>query len=151
MSQPGPSPRQEKTEHDMSDMETDGGGDKRSLDELLQQDPAIPSKGAHPRKMHRVNEDEEVTNTTILAAIQMLATRFDYQEKKLEELNVQIKQNSEVISNLIQASEFNAKETKGCKDKVSLLEKEVECLRTDYNALQEKSKEQDRYKRRWNL
>lgn len=144
-------PREE--EHDYARqhalMETECSGDKRSLDEMSQQDPTTPSKGAHPRKIPKGNED--VSNATILAAIQTLSGRFDSQEKKLEELSMQMKQNSVVIASLTKALEFNAMEVKDCKVKVSTMEKEVERLRKDYGALQEKSKELDRYKRRWNL
>lgn len=112
--------------------------------------PSIPSKGTHPRKVVKVTEDE-VTNSTILAAINTLAARFDSQEKKLEELSGQMKQNCAVIASLTKASEFNADEMKDCKARVSVMEKELESLRAESVALKEKSREQDRYKRRWNL
>ena len=135
---------------DLVEMETNCSGDKRNLDVTCQSAPSTPSKGEHTRKVAKLTEDE-VTNYTILVAINTLATRFDLQEKKLEDLSVQMKQNCALIAGLTKASEFNAMEVKDCKTKVSAMEKELNSLQAECEALKVKSREQDRYKRRWNL
>lgn len=42
-------------------------------------------------------------------------------------------------------------EVKDCKTKVSMMEKQLNSLQAECVALKEKSREQDRYRRRWNL
>ncbi len=124
--------------------------DKRNSDEMLKSVPTTPSKGAHIRKIAKTNEDE-VSNAAILAAINTLTVRFDSQDKRLDELSMQMNQNCAMIVSLTKASEFNSAELKDCKIKVSVMEKELQRLRADNDALKEKSREHDRYKWRWNL
>lgn len=147
------SPRGQMRDHKYASqdlMDTDNSGDKRLLEEDGESCPSTPSKGAHTRKISKPNEDE-VSNSAILAAINTLVARFDTQEKKFEEFGVQLKQNCAMITSLTRASNFNAAEVKDCKTRVSVLEKEVEHLRAANAEIKEKASEQDRYKRRWNL
>ncbi|KAK6492305.1 hypothetical protein HHUSO_G4617, partial [Huso huso] len=105
---------------------------------------------AHVRKLTKPNEPES-SSAAVLAAIAALLARFSKQEKKMEDLGKQMTQNCILIGSLTKAMEFNAVEVKECKQKVSTLEKQVSTLRTEVDELKERSREQDRYKRRWNL
>ncbi len=124
-------------------MDAESSGDKRTLEEDGESCPSTPSKGAHTQKISKEKGDE-VSNSTILAAINTLVARFDTQERKFEVLSEQLKQNCTLIASLEKASEFNAAEVKDCKTRVSILEKEVEHLRAANAEMKEKASEQDR-------
>ena len=110
-------------QHDYAMDATNAGPDKRSNEELDDSPASTPSKASHVRKWVRPNEDSSFE--CIMSAIQTLGMRFDKQEKKLEDINTQIKENSTMISSLSRALEFNAAEVKECKSKVSKLEEKV--------------------------
>lgn len=124
-------------------MDSDSTGDKRNLDDMCQSGPSTPFIRAHPRKVVKQNEGE-VSNLTILQAINTIVARFETQEKKLEDLSLQLKQNC-VITSLTKASEFNATEMNYCKARLTEMEKDVGHLRAENVELQERSREQDRY------
>jgi len=87
----------------------------------------------------------------VLEAIQALHSRFDSQDQKMAELDVKLTQNTAMIANLTKSIEFNAEGVKECKEKISTLENQVSVLRKEVDEITERSKEQDRYRRRWNL
>lgn len=106
------SPRSQMRDHEYASqalMDTDNSGDKRLLEEDGESYPSTPSKEAHTRKMSKPNEDE-VSNSAILAAINTLVARFDTQEQRFEEFGMQLKQNCAMIASLTRASNFNAEE-----------------------------------------
>ncbi|KAJ8390804.1 hypothetical protein AAFF_G00099360 [Aldrovandia affinis] len=104
--------------------------------------PDTPTKIPVPFK--KLRGDEEVSNATILAAVNNLSAM-------LQELNVQMKNNSVMIAEIAKSVEFNAKEIKDCKSKTLTLEKEVTKIGTENANLRERVLELERYKRRWNL
>lgn len=140
-------------QHDYSreeDMEIkNAGNDKRHFGEMEDTQDNLLKDTSPARKWVRPNE--ELLGPAILEAINTLASRFDKQEKQLEVINVQIRENSVTIGNLAKALEFNAAELKECKGKVSTLEKKVVALQKENADLKERTGEYERYSRRWNL
>lgn len=143
-------------QHDYAMDDTNAGPDKRSNKELDESPVNTPSKNSHVRKWVRPNEDSFFES--IMSAIQTLGARFDKQEntldkqeKMLEDINFQIKENSIMICNLSKALEFNAAEVQECKSKVSKLEEKVTKLEKENATLRERAGDQERYSRRWNL
>jgi len=120
---------------------------KRGHDEVNNSPPLTPSKGAHVKKIAKQNP----TAMEVLEAIQALHSRFDSQDQKMAELDVKLTQNTAMIANLTKSIEFNAEGVKECKEKISTLENQVSVLRKEVDEITERSKEQDRYRRRWNL
>lgn len=104
--------------------------------------PDTPTKNPMPLKKSR--GEEEVSNATILAAVNNLSTM-------VQELNEQMKKNTTMIAEVAKSVEFNAKEIKDCKSKTLHLEKGVTKIETESAILKEKVAELERYKRRWNL
>ncbi|KAL0151129.1 hypothetical protein M9458_053642 [Cirrhinus mrigala] len=90
----------------------------------------------------------EISNLTILEAIQSMEKNFNEQ---LLELREQSKQSNCVIASLAKAVQYNADEVKDCKEKISDLEKCNECLCKENKELKERIREQERYKMRWCL
>ncbi|XP_044022606.1 uncharacterized protein LOC122861790 [Siniperca chuatsi] len=131
-------------------MDTERSRDKRNLDDLSESVPCTPSKGEHVRKMSKSNEGE-APSSAILAAINLLNKRFDTLEKKMENMDTKLAQNCAMLASLSKAVEFNASEIRDCKGRVSVMEKNLERLCVENVELQEKCREHDRYKRRWNL
>ena len=135
-------------EHDYAmDVELTASGEKRSLDVMSDSPPLTPSKGAHTRKISK----QIPSATDVMEAILALHSRFDTQEIKMAEINTKMTQNAVMIANITRSIEFNAEEVKECKEKVAVLETKVSVLRKEVDELTERSREQDRYKRRWNL
>lgn len=136
-------------QHDYAMDATDAGPDKRSSEELGVSPAGTPTKATHVRKWVRANEDSSFES--IMSAIETLGARFDKQDKKLEDINTQIKETSTMICSLSKALEFNPAEVKDCKSKVSKLEEKVTKLEKENTALRERAGDQERYSRRWNL
>ena len=88
---------------------------------------------------------------SILAAIATL-------QSTMEEMKTDLKTATLTISNIAKAVEFNAAEIKGCKEKNVQLSNEVRQLRdaeagleTRTRAVESRTVDLERYKRRWNL
>ncbi|CAM4622519.1 unnamed protein product [Leuciscus chuanchicus] len=137
------------SDHDYGmDMETASNSEgKRGHDEINNSPPSTPSKGAHVKKMSKQNP----TAVEVLEAIQALHSRFDSQDQKMAKLDVKLTQNTAMIANLTKSIEFNAEGVKECKEKIFTLETQMSILRKEVDEFTERSKEQDRYRRRWNL
>ena len=122
-------------------------GDKRSLDEMSDSPPLTPSKGAHARKITK----QSPSAADVMEAILAIHSRFDTKERKMAEIDTKMTHNAVMIANITKSIEFNAEEVREFKEKVAVLETEVSVLRKEVDELTERSREQDRYKRRWNL
>lgn len=109
--------------------------------------PTTPSKLPLGNKS-KVIMELEVSNLTILEAIQSMEKKFDEQ---LAQLREQAKQSSCMIVSLTKAVQLNAEEVKDCKKNVSELEKHNECMSKENAELKERIREQERYKMRWCL
>ena len=81
----------------------------------------------------------------------MLKDRFDKQDKTLEDINSQIKQNNLMITKASKAFEFNAAEIKESKTKSAYLEKKASLLLKDNKEVKTNPIELEYYKSRWNL
>lgn len=109
--------------------------------------PITPSKIPTGKKT-KTTKENEVSNLTILEAIQSLEKNFNEQ---LSQLREQAKQSSGMIASLTKAVQFNAEEVKECKGKVTELEKCNEVLCKENQELKERIRDQERYKMRWCL
>lgn len=123
------------------DMETSAAKNSRPL-------PETPTKPSNDPKKMKLREstmkDSEVTNATILAAINNLSAM-------LQEMNVQLKENTSNIAEVTKAVEFNAKEIEECKSENVAVKNKMANLEKENAALRDKVLELARYKRRWNL
>ncbi|XP_024155441.1 uncharacterized protein LOC112163327 [Oryzias melastigma] len=107
--------------------------------------PTTPNKAPAGKKSKNKEENEEdVSNLTILIAIQNMA-------KDVEELKEKAAQSSSMLAALSKAVQFNAEEVKECKGKVNELEMQFHLLKKENVELKERLKEKDRYKMRWCL
>lgn len=97
------------------------------------------------------SDDGDISNAALLQAINTLTTRFDSQDRKLEDIADQIRQNSTMIVSISKSVEFNAAEIKDLKQKCVVLEKQTTHLIKSNEELKLKTSEMERYKRRWNL
>lgn len=97
-------------EHAYANMEITLASNKR---DFVDSAPNTPSKlhAGNKIKSKTAETITEVSNAAILEAINSLGTRADGQ---LEELSIQMKQNSTIIANMAKAVEFNSAEVKGC-------------------------------------
>lgn len=110
--------------------------------------PETPTKPPILVKRIKLREatakETEVTNATILDAVNNLSAM-------LQEMNLQLKQNTAMITEVTKSVEFNAKEIEVCKSHNATVQKQVTKLEKQNAGLQEKVSELERYKRRWNL
>lgn len=113
-------------------------------------DPPTPSKPQKGKKAKKPTECEEneVPNSAILDAIKALGTKVDLQH---EELSTQMKQHSAMIASVAKSVQINAQELRECKDKIKMMEKQIENLSEVNNDLKIRVLEEERYKRRWCL
>lgn len=128
-------------EHDYA-METNAVNKRKEIA------PTTPSKTPICKKSKGTEQDDVVSNSTILEAIQSMAQKFDEQ---LTDLREQAKQSSCMIASLAKAVQFNNEEIKECKIKITETEKQNELLTKENKELRERIKEQERYKMRWCL
>ncbi|KAJ7997822.1 hypothetical protein DPEC_G00216120 [Dallia pectoralis] len=110
--------------------------------------PTTPSKIPVGKKSKTDNKEAQVSNLTILEAIQSMEKNFD---KQLTQLKEQAKQSSCMIASLTKAVQFHAEEVKVCKKKINDLESQSELLEKENRELKERVREQERYKMRWCL
>lgn len=89
-----------------------------------------------------------MSNIAILEAIKALGDKVD---KQHEDISMQLKQHSAMITSVAKAVQINAEEVKECKEKVGMLEKQVETLTKENENMRIRVLEQERYKRRWCL
>lgn len=136
-------------DHDYTMEATNAEVDKQGFQEVDDSPVSTPTKSSQIRKWGKPNEDSSLE--TILTAINTLGSRFDRQERKLGDVESQIKANSTMIYSLATALEFNAAELKECKSRVTELEEKVAVLEEENLVLKERSGEHDRYSRWWNL
>lgn len=112
--------------------------------------PTTPSKlQLQTKKKNKAEEDypAEVENSTlmkILDAVTNLSERFDIQENKMEGFAARMEEQYSMLSEL-------KKEVSENKKKTEILESQLVKLQDELRATKEKYKEQERYKRRWNL
>lgn len=88
-----------------------------------------------PKRLRSVEEGE--TSMAILSALQLLTKKVDEQTELLKGFDKRIKLNKGAISEN--------------KEETSVLQKKVAELQIVNSSLKKAHKEQDRYKRRWNL
>lgn len=138
-------PAHRVTQTAVSEMETESD----SLEKRRDSSHLTPTK-IHTSKKLKAQE-EDITNATLLQAITSLNARFDSQDKKLEELANQMRNNSIMIAETSKAVEFNSAEIKDCKVKCKDLSRSVMGLTTAHNDLESRTSDLERYKRRWNL
>lgn len=110
--------------------------------------PTTPSKIPAGKKSKTSLKETEVSNLTILEAIQSLEKNFNEQ---LSQLREQAKQTSTMVASLAKAVQFNAEEVKECKGKINELERCNDRLSKENVELKERIREQERYKMRWCL
>lgn len=110
--------------------------------------PTTPSKIPAGKKSKTSLKEAEVSNLTILEAIQSLEKNFNEQ---LSQLREQAKQTSTMVASLAKAVQFNAEEVKECKGKINELERCNDRLSKENVELKERIREQERYKMRWCL
>lgn len=113
-------------------------------------DPPTPcksQKGKKPKKPTE-NEQSEVSNSAILDAIKTLGNKVEDQH---EELSMQMKQHSAMIASVAKSVQINAQDLKECKDKIKVMEKQIETLKEVNIDLKARMLEEERYKRRWCL
>lgn len=110
--------------------------------------PETPTKPPITVKKIKLGEstisETEVTNATILAAVNNLTIM-------LQEMNLRLKENTVMITEVSKSVEFNAKEIEVCKSQNTAVKKQVTNLEKENASLKEKVSELERYKRRWNL
>lgn len=109
--------------------------------------PTTPSKIPAGKKSKTSLKETEVSNLTILEAIQSLEKNFNEQ---LSQLREQAKQTSTMVASLAKAVQFNA-EVKECKGKINELERCNDRLSKENVELKERIRAQERYKMRWCL
>lgn len=129
----------------VSEMETETD----SLEKRRDSSHFTPTKIHTSKKLK--SQEEDITNATLLQAITSLNARFDSQDKKLEELANQMRNNSIMIAETSKAVEFNSAEIKDCKEKCKELSRSVMGLTTAHNDLEGRTSDLERYKKRWNL
>lgn len=100
------------------------------------------------KKSKTALKKNEVSNLTILEAIQSLEKNFNEQ---LAQFREQAKQSSRMIASLTKAVQFNAEEGRECNGKVIELEKFNKRLCKENEELKERIRDQERYKIRWCL
>ncbi len=105
---------------------------------------STPTKIPVPKKKVKGDGQPEVSNATILDAINNLTAM-------MESFGTQLRQNTVMIAELSKGVEFNAKEIKDCKSASSNLGKEVAKMAKENVELKERVQELEHYKRRWNL
>ena len=88
--------------------------------------------------------EDEVSNAAIFEAVKSLTSM-------VESFNSRLNENTLAIANLAKSLDFNLKEIKDCKDRVSVLEKQISAVTTENKDLKMRLLECERYKRRWNL
>lgn len=130
-------------------MDTDEVSGKRERG--IDSNPSTPLKsqsGKKAKKSSGTDLTDNVSNVAILDAIKALGVKVEEQH---EDISMQLKQHSAMIASVAKAVQINAEEVKECKDKVSMLEKQVETLTKENDNLRNRVLDQERYKRRWCL
>lgn len=109
--------------------------------------PTTPNKQQNSKKNKSEDENsDEIGATTklILEEVMKLSAKFDLQEKRMDEMSAKLEDNCTQIMELTTAvTKYQAK--------TAALEDTVAKLQTEMSVLREKCKENERYKRRWNL
>ncbi|KAF7203375.1 putative LOC107395371-like protein [Nothobranchius furzeri] len=119
-------------------------GSKRVAPPTTPNKPQVQSKKKNRTEEDKETEDGDSTLIKILNAVTNLSDRFDMQENKLESLATKMEEQHSMLTEL-------KKEVAENKSKTTLLESELVKVREELLATKEKCKEQERYKRRWNL
>lgn len=105
-------------------MEITVGSSKR--EQGVESDPPTPCKPQKGKRSRKPTESEdEVSNSVILEAIRALGTKVDVQH---EEISMQMKQHSAMIASVAKSVQINAQELKECKDKIRMMENQIETL-----------------------
>lgn len=117
-------------------------------------DRETPTKIPGPIRKKKTNDEDspsfdcdgedEVSNAAIFMAVKSLTSM-------VEGFNSRLKENTLAIANLAKSLDFNFKEIKDCKEKVSALDKQISTVTTENEDLRMRLLECERYKRRWNL
>lgn len=131
-------------DHDYSQemsIEKSAGGGKRGP-------PATPTKQQTPKKnkSEEENSPDDIGATTklILEEVKKLSVKFDMQEKRMDEISAKLEASCAQVTKLTTVvTEY--------QDKTTALEDQVVKLKAEINVVREKCKENERYKRRWNL
>ncbi|XP_016394536.1 uncharacterized protein LOC107728771 [Sinocyclocheilus rhinocerous] len=135
-------------EHSYS-MDTDEVSGKRERG--TDSNPSTPFKSQSGKKAKKSIGNDltgDMSNIAILDAIKALGVKVDEQH---EDISMQLKQHSAMIASMAKAVQINAEEVKECKEKVSMLEKQLETLTKENDNLRNRVLDQERYKRRWCL
>lgn len=130
--------RLEQTETE--DMETATSSQRRRQHSPQSSDTVLAKKQKGMLKL----QQELVSNSDVLAAIQNLTAL-------VEDFGAQLKQNNVMIANVAKAVEFNAADIKEGKEKTKALEEVVRELKKESVELKEKTGDLERYQRRWKL
>ena len=88
--------------------------------------------------------DPEPSLADIFTAIRSL-------DNKVEDFGKQLKDNSDMLTTIVQRVESNSVEITECKSKMGMVEKEHSDLKKENAVLKERMLEAERYKRCWNL
>ncbi len=103
--------------------------------------PTTPSKIPVGKKSKPASMEGEISNLTILEAIQSMEKTFNEQ---LLELREQSKQSSCMIASLAKAVQYNADEVKDCKGKISELKSATNvCAKTTKSLKRESGSKRD--------
>lgn len=114
-------------------------------------DPPTPIKYQAGKKSKidpGIDPSADVLSTAILEAIKALSVKVDEQHK---DISAQLKQHSAMITSVAKAVQIQAKKLKEFREKVNMMEKQVDMLTKENGDLKSRVLDQERYKRRWCL
>lgn len=113
--------------------------------------PHTPLKSPGPKRVKGPQENDEISNSVLYAAIQSLSRKFEENSEYIRAFEFQLKENTDAVVKISESLDVNTTVIKGVKEDVEKLKSQVSHLNKENELLKQKCVEHDRYKRRWSL